>query len=177
MNRRRLLSACAVLPLLGLTACPASTPGATVPAQVVNDAALAINGLTGALNALGQVAPNVIPPDVKAKITSYLASASVVLGGLSTSLTSTQAVPIISQIEGAINSVISAAASIPLVPEPFRTALAAAAIVLPMLEAFVAGITQAPALAATPARAKALAAYPAMTLSDAETALKKLAGG
>lgn len=167
-------------PALLLVSCqtPGTTPAQTVPLQVVTDAQNIVQGLTAAFNTILTAAPGRIPAAAQGAITLGLSTAASVLAGLNASLTSTAAAPLIQQIEDAINSVISTAASIPLVPEPFRTALGAVAMVLPVLEAFVASFltAPAPAAAAPGPRAKALAAVPGMTVQEARAKLAKLAG-
>jgi hypothetical protein len=173
MKRRLLLS---TMPAALLAACSTSTTTLT-PAQVVTDAQNAISALANTFSAVLTQAPNAVPTNTSATITSALAQASSVLGSLSTSLTATVAAPIVQRVEQAINTVITAAAAVPLIPPPVSTALGAAAIVLPILEAFVNSILPAPAgapVAAMAARAKV--ATPGMTAPQAEETLKQLAG-
>ena len=149
----------------------------TTPAQIVADAQNAVTALSNGFAAVVKQAPNAVPADKAATITAALAQAASVLGSLSTNLTATQAAPKVQQIEQALNTVIAAAAAVPLIPPPFSTALGAAAIVLPIIEAWVNSILPAPAAASMASMsARAKLATPGMSISDAEATLKALAG-
>lgn len=174
LTRRTLVSITPAVAATGfLAACSGSS---TTPAQIVADVQNAVTALSNGFSAVVKQAPNAVPAATAATITAALAQAASMLGSLSTNLTATEAAPKVQQIEQAINTVISAAAAVPLIPPPFSTALGAAAIVLPIIEAWVNSIlppAPAPA-AATMARAKL--ATPGMSVSQAEATLKSLAG-
>lgn len=174
LTRRTVLASATaiVAPLLMAGQCAANL----TPAQIVNDAENAVLALTNALKQVVANLPASAAPAV-ANIESYLADAATLLSALSTSAQATATAPTVQQIEGDLNAVISAAAAIPLIPPPFSTALAAASIVLPILEGFVNSIipTAAASAATGAARAK-MAALAPMSQADAEAALKRLAG-
>ena len=178
LSRRRLwmLAGTALVPA-ALAACQ---PGSTLtPAQIVTDAQNAIAALAGSLQAVIQVSPGALPASTLTTINNALAAANKVLGSLSTSLTATAAAPIVQQVEQAINTVVADAASVPLIPPPFSIALAAASVVLPILETFVNQFLPAPAApakASVTARAKARALAPTMSEAEAEAKLAELAG-
>jgi len=164
-----------VLAVGALAAC--SSGAATTPAQIVTDAQNAISALANSFSAVVAQAPNVIPTGTAATINSALAQASSVLGSLSTNLAANVAAPVVQKVEQAINTVISSAAAVPLIPPPFSTALGAASIVLPILEAFVNSILPAPAGASLAAmKARAALATPGMSVAGAEAKLAQLAG-
>lgn len=172
-TRRNLLATAVPLVVLGIAGCSSTT---MTPAQVVTDAQNAISALANAFKAVLAQAPNAVPANTAATINSALAQAASVLGSLSTSLTATQAAPIVQQVESAINTVITAAAAVPLIPPPFSLALEAAAVVLPILEAFVNSVLPAPTPAPAALAARAKMAASGMNLATAESTLKSLAG-
>ena len=175
LTRRSLAFALPGLATVGaLAACSGSS---TTPAQIVTDVQNAVTALSNGFSAVVRQAPNAIPANTAATITAALAQAASLLGSLSTNLTATAAAPKVQQIEQAINTVITAAAAVPLIPPPFSTALGAAAIVLPIIEAWVNSILPAPAAASMASMsARAKLATPGMSVSDAEATLKALAG-
>lgn len=162
----------AVTALAFLSSCANSS---TTPAQIVADAQNAVTALANSFDAVVKQAPNAVPADKAATIAAALAQAASVLGSLSTNLTATEAAPKVQQIEQALNTVITAAAAVPLIPPPFSTALGAAAIVLPIIEAWVNSILPTPAPAAA-SMARAKFATPGMNVSQAEATLKQMAG-
>lgn len=85
--------------------------------------------------------------------TSALAGVPTIAAGAST----------VKAIEAALNTIVDVAASIPVIPEPYRTALVVAALALPPLEALAdLAVQQGTALYATiQARTLAKAAIPA----------------
>lgn len=175
MNRRHLLQAAAPVALLAFTTGCANN-SATTPPQIVTDVQNAVSALAGSFSTVLQQVPNAVPPATAATITSALAQASSVLGSLSSSLSATASAPVVQKVEQAINTVISAAASVPLIPPPFSLALGAAAVVLPVIEAWVNSVLPAAAGvsgAALAARAKLAAP---MSVADAEKTLAQMAG-
>lgn len=174
LTRRHLVAGTApAAAFIALAGC--STSG-TTPAQIVTDVKNAVSALASSFSTVLAQAPNAVPPATAATITSALAQASSVLGSLSTNLAANVAAPVVQQVEQAINTVISAAAAVPLIPAPFSTALEAAAIVLPVIEAWVNSILPAPAPAAAALKARAKFSAPGMSVSTAEQTLKSMAG-
>ena len=163
--------------LVPLAACSGS---ATTPTQIVTDAQNAISALAASLQAVLKVSPTALPGNTVAQINAAIAAAAQVLGGLSTSLAATQAAPIVQKVEQAINTVVTTAASIPLIPPPFSLALSAASVVLPILEGFVNQWLQPAPAGASPAamaaRARMRALEPGMSVTAAEAKLAELAG-
>lgn len=172
-TRRNLLATAVPLVVLGLAGCSSTT---TTPAQIVTDVQNAVSALASSFHTIIQQAPNAVPAATAATITSALAQASSVLGSLSTNLAANVAAPVVQQVEQAINTVISAAAAVPLIPAPFSTALEAAAVVLPVIEAWVNSILPAPTPAPAALNARAKFAASGMSVSSAEQTLKSLAG-
>jgi hypothetical protein len=123
---------------LGLLAC---STAATTPAAILTDAQSLAGGLAGALSAVEAADPNLIPPATAAKIATALADAKTIAGQLSTGMAPASAATVIVQVEGDINDVLNVLAAPPLngiIPPPASQAIAAASIVLPVLEAFAA---------------------------------------
>jgi len=176
LTRRTLVAAAPSVGLVGIVAACSGTT--TTPAQIVTDVQNAVSALANSFSAVVAQAPNVVPVNTSAQITSALAQASSVLGSLSTNLAANVAAPIVQQVEGALNTVISAASAVPLIPPPFSTALAAASIVLPIVEAWLNSVlpaTSGAAPAMMAARAK-MAALAPMSSAQAEATLAQLAG-
>jgi len=175
LTRRKISVAIpAVLATGALAACQSSTT--LTPAQIVTDVQNAVSALANTFSAVLTQAPNAVPANTAATITSALAQASSVLGSLSTNLAANVAAPLVQKVEQAINTVITSAASVPLIPPPFSTALGAAAIVLPIIEAWVNSILPAPAAASMDAiSARGRFAVAGMSVSSAEETLAKLA--
>lgn len=175
ISRRGLLVASsALVPAALLAGCATGSGGVTF-AQVLADVQNAVPALQNALGAVLKAAPAALPAATVTQIDGYLSSASGVLAQLSGSMTATQAAPLVQKVESDLNAVISAAAAIPLIPPPFSTALAAAAIVLPIVEGFVNATLNLPAkVAASPARAR-MAALSPMSVSAAEATLAAMA--
>jgi hypothetical protein len=173
LSRRTLVSSTTMGAVVFMGACAGT---GTTPAQIVTDVQNAVSALASSFSTVLAQAPNVVPATTAATITSALAQASAVLGSLSTNLTANAAAPLVQQIESALNTVISAAAAVPLIPPPFSTALGAAAIVLPIIEAWLSTVLPAAPTPAAASLARAKLATPGMTVAGAEATLKQMAG-
>lgn len=154
-----------------------ATTSATTPQQVVDDCNNAVQALIVTFKQVVQTAPNAIPADLQGKITSALASATVLLGDLSANLAANVSAPIVQQIEQALNSVIVDAASMFVIPPPFSIALDAVAIVLPTIEAFVNSFIAQPTgqQQLVAARAQIAVNRRKLTIPDARAVLMKYA--
>ncbi len=169
MNIPRILPlACA----LTLAAC-AGQP--VTPASVVADAQTAVTGLQTALKQIAIAEPNLIPAADLTRINADLAAAATAAAQLSAGMPAASGATTARIVEGDINDVLDVLAGPPvngLIPAPANQVVAAAAIVAPMLEAFVAQYV--PAAAASPEAANArttLAALKPMTLDQARAVL------
>lgn len=148
---------------------------AVTPASVVSDAQTSITALQTALKQVVVAEPNLIPAAEVARINADLATAQTaaaqLVAGMPAQLGATSA----RVIEGDINDVLDVLAGPPvngLIPAPANQVVAAAAIVAPMIEAFVAQYL--PQVGAEPADASArvkLAATAPMTLTQARAVL------
>jgi hypothetical protein len=164
-SRRHLIGAsAAALALVGAGCSGNATQDLATAAQ---DAITIANGLQGVLVQLATV-PG-MSAGVLAQIGVYVSDIKAAAASLQAA-SSTAAPGLVSQIEAAVNAVISAAAALPL-PPPISTALQAAAILLPIIETAVGMIVQpSPAPAAA-----SLKALPPMTPEQAIAALNAIA--
>jgi hypothetical protein len=175
MNRRSLLLAAPSLLLFGC-----STPGGGLtPAQVETDISNAVDALAAGYQALVTANPTLFPLAQQQAVEGALAQASSLLADLMGAADATSMAPIVQQIEAQLNIVISVAATIPLIPPPFSTALGAAAILLPIIEVWLNSVLPASAKVSNGAEvmaARARFATPGMSLAAAEMALRSGAG-
>lgn len=132
MNRRRLLTTAACLPLLALTACPGGSGSGLTLAQVVADVTGMVNGLSAALPALTKL----VPATTMARIQADINVAQNLLAQITPKLPDATNAVTIQQIEAVINEILGFVANIPGVPPE----IAAVAILLPIIEAFVNGL-------------------------------------
>lgn len=106
-----------------------------------------------------------LPAAAVASIRAALAALMTATNALAQVPTLAAGVTYVQAIEGALNTIVGVAASIPVIPEPYHTALVVAVLALPPLEALVGrAVQQGTALAATiqtRAITKASAAVPA----------------
>lgn len=174
LSRRNLLTASALaIPVTVLAGCASTNTPVQNTQQIVLDLQNAVPALK---NSLAAIPAGTIPAATLATINASLASAQSVLAGLSSSMTATQAAPLVQQIESDLNAVISAAAAVPLIPPPFSVALAAAAVILPIVEGFVNSTLHLGAVAAAfPARTKVIGMAPPMTVAQAQATLAAMA--
>ncbi len=147
------------------------------PAQIVTEAGTVAKGLSGALAQLAGADPTLIPTGTLATLQSDLALAQGAASALNTSLPASNAASTVQTVEGYVNAVLNALAGPPingLIPPPYNLAVAAAALVVPDLEAFVnqylpAGSAVAPATHA--ARLQLREAAPRITAVDQALAI------
>jgi hypothetical protein len=163
-------TALAALPLAG---CSGSS---LTPTVIVAAAGTVAKGLAGAVSAIASAYPTLIPADMLATIQTDLALAQTAAGQLSATLPAATGASVVQTVEGYINAVLNLLAGPPingLIPAPFNQVIGAAAIVVPVLEAFVAQYL--PAASASPARVKLAASVPGMTRAQAMAVLKEYA--
>lgn len=172
-TRRALLSA---TPLLAVAACAGQT-AAQVSAQIVADLNNAIAALSNAVPAIAKADPSLLPAQVQAQIQTYAAQARGVLTSVSMSMTATAAAPALSKAEADLNAILAALAAVPLIPPPYSMIIAAAAMVAPMVEGYIATLTSTPPKAATAPTMLAARYGSGMTLSQAEQQLAAAAKG
>lgn len=137
MNRRYFLAA-STLALPGCTL-TGNAPNTTVDSAislVANDAGLIANGLQGVLTQLPALNISGLTPAILAEVGSDVADAKALAVALAGATSAAAAQPIVQKIETYVNTIVSTLAVLPL-PPPISTALQAAAILLPVIEAAV----------------------------------------
>jgi len=157
-----------------LTRCGAD---ALTPAQIVAEAGVAAKGLSGALTQVARADPKLIAANTLATLQNDLTLAQGAASALTSNLPAASAATVVQTVEGYINAVLNTLAAPPingLIPAPFNMAIAAAAFVVPDLEAFVnqylpAASAVAPATFA--ARLQLRAAAPQVTTLDQAVAI------
>jgi hypothetical protein len=170
LSRRTLLTGVIVSPAIlapGLIAGCQNLSGSSatqVAAQVVSDVGTIAAGLAGALPALG--ATGAVPAALVAKVGGWVATIQQVAGQVVNGMPQASAQPLVKQIEGLVNDIVMALAGVPL-PPPFGPALAAAAVLLPVIETAI-GL-------AVPGAARMTAA--AMSPDEARLILRGAAAG
>lgn len=177
-TRRFLLGGTAAgLLTAALAACTTGPFAKMTPTQIVAQAQAAASGLLGMLQQVAKAYPVLIPPATLATLTKDLTLAVGSAQSLSGNMPATQGATVVKTVEGYLNAVLNTLAAPPingLIPSPFNMAVAAAAFIVPQLEAFVG--TYIPAAAASPAtvfnREKFAAQAPGMTTAEALAVLK-----
>lgn len=135
LNRRMLLRTSALaLPAIGLAGC-ASLGITLTPAQVAQDAASIAGGLAQVVASLGTAA-GLSSTDIST-IAQWASTAQTAASGVASTLTASQALPFVSQIAVAVNTVVAILAKVTVLPAPIPTILAAAEVLLPVLESAV----------------------------------------
>jgi hypothetical protein len=173
MLRRHLLTITAFTPVVVMIA---ACGAALTPAQIVTQAAAVATGLQGAIKQVVAAYPALIPAGTAATIQTDLTDASAAATSLSASLPAATGASIVQTVEGYINAVLSVLAGPPingLIPAPFNMAIAAAAVLIPQLEAFAntyLPTTAAAAPVTIAARQRFAALAPTMT-PDAAVAI------
>jgi hypothetical protein len=112
---------------------------ALTPAQIVTEAGVAAKGLSGALTQIAGADPKLISATTLATMQNDLALAQGAASSLTTNLPAASGATVVQTIEGYINAVLNTLAAPPingLIPAPFNLAVAAAAFLVPDLEAF-----------------------------------------
>ena len=110
------------------------------PSQIIADAGTLAKGLAGVLTEVASADANLLPADMLATLQNDLTLAEGAASALSTNLPATSGASIAQTIDGYINAVLNTLAAPPingLIPAPFNMAIAAAALVVPEIEAFV----------------------------------------
>jgi len=155
MNRRHLLRTVALVPVAALVACNAANIQ-TVTKAVVNDVSLIASGLQGALPQFATVTG--ISTAQLATITGEVNAIVIAAGQVVEGIAANLAQPIVQQIGADFSTLQSAAAGLNL-PDVLKTILAAAQVLLPVIETAVGiFVAAAPAGGMTPARARAVLA-------------------
>lgn len=142
MIRRTVLAALAPFAFVAMLVGCAGTTSVT-PYQVITDANTLIVALKTSTQALAAQVPPAIPADQAARIEGLLEQAQVLTNSLSGSTAATAAAPVVQQIETDLNGVVTTLAGMHL-PAPYGTYVQAAAVLLPVLEAFVTSVSGAP---------------------------------
>jgi hypothetical protein len=130
MNRRGFLTAIMVAAVAGC-----ATSSGDVPATVASDAALIASGLAGAFKNI---------PAVPSNVPAALADLATAAQALDAADTASAARPLVERIITDVAAVVTATAGMPL-PAPIAEALAAAQVLLPVIEAAVGMIANATA--------------------------------
>lgn len=150
MQRRHFL---ALAPSVALGGCLTGPDQAI--ATVANDAKLIASGLQGVLVQLGNLNVAGLTPAILATVGSAVTNLQAVADAIAGVATNAAAQPLVQKIETYVNTIVSALAVLPL-PPPISTALQAAAILLPIIEAAVGMVLPA----STARAAKGLALTP-----------------
>lgn len=158
LTRRALLKGAMICQMAGCSA------AALTPATIVADAQAAASGLSAMLTGLTTAFPALLPPSTVASLKTDLTTAQSVAANLSANMPAASAASAVHQVLGVVNAVLNTLAAPPLnglIPAPFNVAVAAAAILAPEMEAFVAQYL--PTAAVSPATAKARTSFAAIT--------------
>ncbi len=171
LSRRAILGA----PIaVALTRCGAAP---LTPAQIVTESDAAAKGLSGALTQIASADPTLIAPGTLVTLQNDLTQAQGAASTLTSNLPAASGAAIVQTVEGYINAVLNTLAAPPingLIPAPFNLAVAAAALVVPDLEAFVNDYlpaASAVAPATYPARLQFRAAAPQVATLDQAVAI------
>ena len=136
--RRAILLAPLVAPLAAaLTRCGVN---ALTPTQIVTEAGVAAKGLSGALAQLAAADPKLLPATTLSTLQNDLMLAQGAASSLTSALPAASGATVVQTVEGYLNAVLNTLAAPPingLIPTPFNLAIAAAALLVPDLEAFV----------------------------------------
>lgn len=139
MKRRAvLLATCAMG--LALGACSTLTKANAAVAAASSDVTIIANGLGDVLTQLGSLGN--IPADVISTVTKAVSGIKAVASSLSGAATETAAQPLVQQIEGYVNAVVSTLAGLSnLLPSPITLALQGASVLLPVIEGAIGMLT------------------------------------
>jgi hypothetical protein len=168
--QRRLFCSTALFSVgAALAACAGSggTAGPPTPAQIIADASGVLTALSASLAAMAIQVPTLIPPATLATLQANLAAGAKALTSISTAMAASASASVIQQVESGINSVLSTLASIPLIPPPYSTVIAAANVLVPVLEAVVGNYLPTMAGAVVAATAKPMALAPTIAAARA----------
>lgn len=163
-TRRQLLAGAAAFPFVAaLAGCAGTTAAGSALQQAISDAGLIATGLAGALK---QLAAASFSAPILVKATTAVADIQAAVAALASAASATAAQPLVQRIGADVNAVVGVLAGLPL-PAPVSTALTAASVLLPVIEAAVGIVVSA----------VAPHAQSAMTPAQARRALAALAGG
>ena len=137
VSRRTLLSiTAAAIPASLLAACAGGNVQLT-PGQVLDDANNIVAALGTAVSSIGVQSPGLIPPETVTMIMQYISDAHGLLSNLSATTTANAAAPVLHQVVADVEVVLTTLTAIPAIPAQYVAIIQAAAIVLPIVEAFV----------------------------------------
>jgi hypothetical protein len=128
----------------GLAACTAAQVNNAL-VQAGTDAKLIGNGLLSVLPQLATVAG--ITPATLAAVQAAVTGIQTAATAIAAASSASAALPAVQSLEADFNAIIGALASVPLIPPPISTALQAASILLPIIEAAVGLVLPAQAVA------------------------------
>lgn len=141
--------------LLSVSACNGQAPSSSNVAMVAQDVNLIAGGLSKAIAQLQVIGVPGLTPQILNICQTSLAGVQGVAQSLAGVSTVQDAQPLIVRVEGYVNAIVGALAVLPL-PPPVQTALLAATILLPIVEAAVnLAVPPQPAPAMTPDAARA----------------------
>jgi len=173
LSRRTVVASTALASSAVLIGCSKLGLSTTLtPASIVAQGLALAQGLSGMLTQVSSTYPSLIPAPTLKTLTTDLTLATGAANTLNSSLPAASEASTVQTIDGYINAVLNTLAGPPingLIPSPFNMAVAAAAIVVPQLEAFVnqylpaSMMTAAAAPVTLASRARFAAAAPALT--------------
>lgn len=168
MNRRHLLTTAIALPF---AACAGTTTTLT-PAEIVSEGSTFVTGFANAFNGLITAAPALMPQATSDAITADLTKAQTAIAAFNATLPAATGASTMQTILGYVNAALNVLGAPPingLIPAPFNEAIAAVAVLAPVLETWVESIipTAAASQVVAAARAKVAAAKPGMTPNQA----------
>jgi hypothetical protein len=152
----------------------ATPPIATVTADVVADLSQIATGFETALPALVATTPPVLPATTLATVETDTNQVITLAKQVTAVTTASAALPTVQQIGADLNAVVGIAAGI--VPPPYGTMLAAAAVLLPIIETTLQGLLGTITPPAASAKLKS-AALPTMTPAQARAAIAAVIAG
>jgi hypothetical protein len=138
-----------LLGALALAACTAT------PSQLAGDFNLLSNGLAGAVTVLQT--DGTLPAATSAKIIADLATVQSIATMVQNATAGVSSAPTVSQLVTAANKLTADLSALPNLPAQLHTAIAAADVLLPIIESeagLVAASAAAPGVAMTPAAAR-----------------------
>ena len=166
---RRGLFALVILPAFMFAGCSSTTGSASPPTQVLADASGIVTALGNAVTQIGVQSPGLIPDAQITQIKSYISDANSLLGSLSASTAANESATVLNQVCNDVEAVLVTLTKTQSLPPQYVSIVQAAAVVLPIVQAFVnatLGIVN-PA----PAPAAVSAAQSHMTVSQARHVL------
>lgn len=134
MPSRRAMLMSSIPLALAMAGCAAR--GGVTPGSVIADASAIVDGLNGALAQVMAASPSLIPSAVAVQVSMALASARGLLAQITGATSAASGASVLAQVESDVNTALGFLA--PLVPPPYNAAVIAAAVLLPIIEAFVA---------------------------------------